>query len=219
MTDDNYYYSGDTLSFLLYQLSLPSSGLIQSKLHNELTAAFPPSATRLPPFFSKSQGGNMEVPSNYSEFLQTISALPYLDAVIKETLRVYPAIPGTLPRVVPQGAGRGKIIDGLCIPPGTVVGSFAYGIHRDTLVFGNEIFDPQRWIITGPPEVKERQGSADGTTVVGMHENSVVGVSDETIRIKSMEQRLWAFGSGGRGCVGKQYVGLADHFAPKMHEY
>ncbi|KAF8429699.1 cytochrome P450 [Tirmania nivea] len=212
--------TSDTLSFLLYQLSLPSSGLIQSKLHHELVTAFPPSAwNQLPPFFANPHWGNLEVPPNYSYFLQAIDTLPYLDAVIKETLRLYTAIPGTLPRLVPEGTGRGKIIDGLYMPPGTVVGSFAYGIHRDTSVFGNEIFEPQRWIIIGSPEAKERQGNDDeedwnegtdkhaargySTATASIHKNSVQGANDETIRIKTMEKRLWAFGSGGRGCVGR----------------
>ena len=28
--------------------------------------------------------------------------------------------------------------------------------------------------------------------------------------MRTMEKRLWAFGSGGRGCVGRQYVGLVE---------
>ena len=44
--------------------------------------------------------------------LQTVSHLPYLTAVIDETLRMYPSVPGQPPRVVPRGGATvcGKFI-------------------------------------------------------------------------------------------------------------
>lgn len=116
-----------------------------------------------------------------------ISALPYLDAVIKETLRLYTAIPGTLPRVIPADSSQGKFIDGVYLPAGTVVGTFAYGIHRDLSVFGSNNFDPERWL-SGRSHEKQS------------NEEEV-----ETKRVKDMEKRLWAFGSGSRACVGRKF--------------
>lgn len=42
------------------------------------------------------------------------SSLPFLNAVIQETLRCYPSIPSTLPRVT---GSQGSIIDGRFVPP------------------------------------------------------------------------------------------------------
>ncbi|KAJ0418319.1 sterigmatocystin biosynthesis P450 monooxygenase [Aspergillus carlsbadensis] len=62
----------------------------------------------------------------------SLEALPYLNAVITETLRLYGAAPGSLPRVhqsKPLQAGK------YLIPPGTVVSTQAWTIHRDPSIF------------------------------------------------------------------------------------
>jgi cytochrome P450 len=41
-------------------------------------------------------------------------ALPFLNAVIEETLRCYPSIPSTLPRITGE---QGANIDGCFVPP------------------------------------------------------------------------------------------------------
>jgi cytochrome P450 len=53
--------------------------------------------------------------------------LPWLNATMQETLRVYAAVPGTLPRVVPKG---GITIAGHYLPEGSTVGTQAYTMHR-----------------------------------------------------------------------------------------
>ncbi|KAK7740019.1 hypothetical protein SLS62_011162 [Diatrype stigma] len=72
-----------------------------------------------------------------------VKALPYLKRVIDETLRLYSAAPGALPRVVPEGgASFGKH----WLPGGTVVSTQAYSLHRDPVAFPDaEKFDPTRW--------------------------------------------------------------------------
>lgn len=72
-----------------------------------------------------------------------LKALSYLNQVIDETLRLYPAVGGGLWRTVPP---QGAIIAGHHIPPGTLVSCQAYSMHRDPAVFTNpEIFHPDRW--------------------------------------------------------------------------
>ncbi len=71
--------------------------------------------------------------------------LPYLDACINETFRVYSAVPGGLPRVVPEG---GMSIAGNDIVAGTTVGVHIYSLHRDSTIWGDDAdtFNPDRWL-------------------------------------------------------------------------
>lgn len=61
-----------------------------------------------------------------------LEALPYLSAVIEETLRLYGAAPGALPRTVPKGGAK---LAGYFIPQGITVSTQAYSYHRDALVY------------------------------------------------------------------------------------
>jgi cytochrome P450 len=71
--------------------------------------------------------------------------LPYLDAVIMEGLRCFPAIPMSLPRYAPSG---GRVIDDYFIPEHTIVSSQAYSTHRiDEKIFPEpHLFNPDRWL-------------------------------------------------------------------------
>ncbi|KAL0254661.1 hypothetical protein SLS55_010141 [Diplodia seriata] len=63
-----------------------------------------------------------------------LEQLPLLNAIINETLRLYCAVPGSLPRVVPAG---GATIGGYFIPEGTTVSTQAYTLHRDENLWDN----------------------------------------------------------------------------------
>ncbi|CAO1620198.1 unnamed protein product [Sympodiomycopsis kandeliae] len=71
--------------------------------------------------------------------------LSYMQACIKETLRLHPPISMSLPRKVPPG---GDIIDGHFYPGGTIVGVSPYILHRDTSIWGPDAaeFRPERWL-------------------------------------------------------------------------
>ncbi|KAL4890661.1 cytochrome P450 [Aspergillus ambiguus] len=69
--------------------------------------------------------------------------LPYLDAVIKETLRLYAPLPGSEPR----WSANAEIIDGYHIPAHTVVSMSPYCLHRNEQVFEDPLnFNPNRWL-------------------------------------------------------------------------
>lgn len=68
--------------------------------------------------------------SDYSD--ADLDALPYLSAVIEETLRLYGAAPGALPRTVPEG---GATLAGYFIPGGVTVSTQAYTLHRDSGIY------------------------------------------------------------------------------------
>lgn len=65
-----------------------------------------------------------------------LEAAPLLNSVIEETLRLYGAAPGALPRMVPS---QGATIGGYRIPGGVEVTTQAYTNHRDPSIFPNPL--------------------------------------------------------------------------------
>jgi cytochrome P450 len=73
-----------------------------------------------------------------------INQVPYLHAVIEETLRITPPIPSPLPREVEKG---GIDIDGRHIPEGIDVGVPQYAIHHNENYYPDSwAFQPERWL-------------------------------------------------------------------------
>ncbi|KAF2705103.1 cytochrome P450 3A3 [Pleomassaria siparia CBS 279.74] len=75
----------------------------------------------------------------------SVKDLPYLDAVIKETMRIHSTSSLGLPRVVPPGPG--VTISGHHFPQGTVLSVPAYTMHHSTWIWGADAdtFRPERW--------------------------------------------------------------------------
>ncbi|KAF2159886.1 hypothetical protein M409DRAFT_60477 [Zasmidium cellare ATCC 36951] len=71
--------------------------------------------------------------------------MEYLQAVLKEGLRLHPAVSVPLSRTVPSG---GAVLAGQYFPAGTDVGVNPYILHRDREVYGDdaEDFRPERWL-------------------------------------------------------------------------
>jgi cytochrome P450 len=115
---------------------------------------------------------------DYSE--ATLESLPILNATITETLRLYGAAPGSLPRTVPEG---GVTLSGFYIPAGTTVSTQSYTIHRDPALFpDSEKFDPSRWL-AGDKEASDHARMA--LSPFGAGSRSCLG-----IHISYMELRL-----------------------------
>lgn len=76
---------------------------------------------------------------------QEVSKMPYLDAVLMESMRLLPIPAWGLDRVVPAG---GATISGVFIPEGTVVGCQIDAVHLDEGVYGEDstVFRPERWL-------------------------------------------------------------------------
>jgi hypothetical protein len=78
---------------------------------------------------------------------EELEKLPFLTAVIKETLRIAVPTPAGLPRVVPPS---GAIISGVDIPGGTVVSQSALFVSFSEDVFAQpHDFLPDRWLQPG----------------------------------------------------------------------
>jgi hypothetical protein len=79
-------------------------------------------------------------------------------AVIKEALRIHPAVQYPIERIVPPG---GSEICGLNLPPGTIVGMNPYVIHHDPGIFGEDAADfrPERWLESTPEQLTAMEHS------------------------------------------------------------
>jgi hypothetical protein len=97
-----------------------------------------------------SSGGNLTGP--LPTWIETQN-LPYLNACIKEALRLSPALALPLERVVPPS---GLHIGETTIPPGTIVGINPWVLHRDKRIFGSDAHEwrPERWLGEDVEEVK-----------------------------------------------------------------
>jgi cytochrome P450 len=104
-----------TLTYLMYALARDQS--LQQRLREELQTS--------------------------GESISELQKLPLLNAVIKETFRVYPTIISTLPRILDRPIMVGKIL----LPQGTNVGMQNYVHHRDPILFPRpDEFIPDRWL-------------------------------------------------------------------------
>jgi cytochrome P450 len=113
-----------------------------------------------------------------SEALQ----LPYLQACIKEGLRVYPPVTGLLAKEVPKG-GVKIDVDGVekYAPSGTQISWNSWGLMRNKEIFGPDadIFRPERWL------------ASDDTEATQKH------------MLRMNETLSLVFGYGRFGCLGK----------------
>ncbi|KAI0632330.1 high nitrogen upregulated cytochrome P450 monooxygenase 2 [Trametes polyzona] len=86
-------------------------------------------------------GDNPGDPKHYRE-------MHYLNAVINETLRLYPPVPSGTQRQVPH-RGQGVMLGPYYVPPGTAMYIPPWSLHRDPCNFSplTEDFWPERWLI------------------------------------------------------------------------
>ncbi|KAG3115855.1 hypothetical protein PI125_g5180 [Phytophthora idaei] len=118
--------SADTLAWLFHALSL--NPRVEKKLRAEIL-------TKLPKF----KESDTYVPS-----FDEIQDLPYMEATIRATFRLFPSVP-----LIPYHCARDTVLkDGTFIPAGFDVFLFLYGAGRLTSVWGSDAlsFIPERFL-------------------------------------------------------------------------
>ncbi|CAK7236007.1 hypothetical protein SBRCBS47491_009489 [Sporothrix bragantina] len=154
--------TSDAAMFAIWALSRPEHARYQTRLVEEVASM---------------SAVNGEIDEQGNPTADASDKLPFLAAVLKETLRLYAPLPATEPRV--HTGGKETVIDGWRIPAGTVVGMDPYTIHRNPEIFRDPLaFRPDRWLAGAGPETEEEQAT--------------------------MRRWFWAFSSGGRMCIGMQ---------------
>ncbi|OTA98483.1 hypothetical protein M426DRAFT_109717 [Hypoxylon sp. CI-4A] len=101
---------------------------------------------RFPGKLEKLRNELSSVPRNENGLLEykDVRDLPYLKAVIKESLRLSSPVPGTIPRIVPRG---GITWAGYYLPEGTSVSTAIRTIHDNPELFPSpDKFIPERWL-------------------------------------------------------------------------
>ncbi|GFF61337.1 pisatin demethylase [Aspergillus udagawae] len=112
---------------------------------------------------------------------KTAQDLPYLNAVIREAMRMHPGVAMCLERYVPD---EGLTLpDGQYIPGGCIVGMNPYVLARNKSVWGEdaEFFRPERWLRDETRETEEAYQE----------------------RLKRMNAADLTFGAGSRVCIGR----------------
>ncbi|KAL1870390.1 hypothetical protein Plec18167_007525 [Paecilomyces lecythidis] len=147
--------TSDTLMFLIWALSLPENQKYQEELIQEVLSI-----------------EDAQLTENGLPSAQCSDKLPYMDALIKEALRLHAPLPASEPR----SFATDVVIDSFLIPKGTTVSMEPYALHRNSEVFPDPgKFNPHRWLGEGE-------------------------------QLNEMKKWWWAFSSGGRMCIGMQYV-------------
>ena len=87
-------------------------------------------------------------------------AMPYLQATIREGLRIFPPVTGFMSKEVPVDGDSWK---GVMLPPGTKIGICMWGVCRWREVWGDDAdeFRPERWLEATPEQRKEMDATLD----------------------------------------------------------
>lgn len=105
-----------------------------------------------------SKSGRLSSPAQESETRN----LPYLQACIREGLRIWPPAVGLTEKEVPP---EGDTLNGVFLPGGTLVGQSVFALCRDSIVFGSDadIYRPDRWLEAenNPEQLRKMLDKAD----------------------------------------------------------
>lgn len=113
--------------------------------------------------------------------------LPYLQAAIKETLRLHPVGP-----LLRRESNRDMKINGYDVKSGTKIFINAYGIMRDPITYKDpDKFMPERFL-----EVEQNT------------ERKMGYYQQYMLELKGQDVNYLAFGSGRRGCLGASHASL-----------
>ncbi|KZT24217.1 cytochrome P450 [Neolentinus lepideus HHB14362 ss-1] len=194
------------ISRILYILA--SKPEVQAKLRSEIRKA--------KQRYANTQAGWEEVGIGYDELM----AIPYLDAVVRETLRVYPPTSllsrtcrqdTTLPLAYPITSSSGVTLTSVAVPAGTSVIMSLLAANHNKQVWGPDADEwrPERWLTESGERVmfSEGDGEEDG---------------EGRVKYPGVYASMMTFLGGGRACIGFKFAEMEikqviTTFLSRMH--
>lgn len=122
----------------------------------------------------------MSVETEESLCQKDLQEMPFLAAVVLESLRLFPPIGQLINRRAAESVALG---DGIIIPKGTYLGYNCYSTNRDPVAWGvdADIFRPQRW----------------GKSIQDIH---------KAYRRRKARAEFITFHGGSRACLGERFA-------------
>lgn len=193
--------AGDTTSttvtavlYLLLRHPRAMRRLEEELLSANLVSSSPSSSADVPP-----------APTPTIPSFSQVKSLPYLHAVIRESMRLFSTATFPIERTVPPG---GATIAGMFFPAGTTVGCLPAAMHLNEGVYGEDVdvFRPERWLLggeEGPLEKLHEEGGDRGEGGGGGG-----GSSGRKEALRRMEASHMGFSRGRRVCLGQHIAVL-----------
>ncbi|EFJ44068.1 hypothetical protein VOLCADRAFT_106583 [Volvox carteri f. nagariensis] len=184
LTDDEVI--AQSLTFILASYETSSTTTALALL---LLAAHPGAQRRLAEEVDAVQGGELTA--------AVLAELPYTEAVLKETMRLYPA----LPMMHRHARNDIRLEDGRVAPKGTFLALCSYNMHHDADLWPQpELFLPERFL---RPEVEPGGGGGGGNGGGGGDGGGGGGGDGGNPLGRAHPSPPWfGFGLGPRMCVG-----------------
>ncbi|KAG2142324.1 cytochrome P450 [Suillus bovinus] len=148
-----------------------------------------------------------------------LMSLPFLDGVVKETLRLYPSLPvmarvsskaTTLPLEFPTRSRSGGYTSAVAIPEGTlaIISILAANRHREMWGADANEWRPERWLsypLSAPSQEQEAKCSLNGDAASLSRSAPVLGVKDG-VRFPGVYSNMMTFLGGSRSCIGFKFA-------------
>jgi cytochrome P450 len=144
--------------------------------------------------------------------------LPFLDSVVKETLRLYPSFPfmtrtatkaTTLPLHFPARSRSGAHTSSIAVPQGTliIISILAANRHREMWGADANEWRPERWLspLAASSQAQDVDASFSGEGAAAASRRSVLGVKDG-VRFPGIYSNMMTFLGGSRSCIGFKFA-------------
>jgi cytochrome P450 len=120
----------------------------------------------------------------------TLRNVRYLQAVVKEGLRMWPPLTGTRVKVAPP---EGWIVGNKFIPGGTEVGQCVWGLRNDVGSFGPDaaLFRPDRWLEADSKQLQRMEDAV--STVFGNGRHRCLGKTIASLELDKVMAEVSRF--------------------------